>query len=299
MIEVKDATLKYSNGKGIFDLNFNVKKGEAFGYIGPNGSGKTTTFRMLMGFSRPNKGVATIGGFNCAKQTASIQKIVGYVPGEISFFEGMRINEFLNFMTQLRGTKTKNNQKLRESLIERFELDTRGKIDRLSKGMKQKLAIVTAFMHDPDILLLDEPTSGLDPLMQTRFVDLILTEKKRGKTILMSSHMFEEVERTCDRVGIIKDGRIIEQDDIIKLKAAETKSYLVKFGAPPNLEELKKYGFGFKQFAEKDFEIFSPGDQIDLLVKVLSHEKVLVLNSNTQTLEEIFLKHYSKEAKKA
>ena len=299
MIEVKDATLKYSNGKGIFDLNFNVKKGEVFGCIGPNGAGKTTTFRMLMGFCRPNKGVATIGGFNCAKQTASIQKIVGYIPGEISFFEGMRINEFLNFMTQLRGTKTKNNQKLRESLIERFELDTRGKIDRLSKEMKQKLAIVTAFMHDPELLLLDEPTSGLDPLMQTRFVDLILMEKKRGKTILMSSHMFEEVERTCDRVGILKDGRIIEQDDIIKLKAAETKSYLVKFGAPPNLEELKKYGFDFKQFAEKDFEIYAPGDQIDLLVKALSHEKVLVLNSNTQTLEEIFLKHYSKEAKKA
>lgn len=107
MIEVKDATLKYSNGKGIFDLNFKVKKGEVFGYIGPNGAGKTTTFRMLMGFSRTNKGSATIAEFNCAKQTALIQKIAGYVPGEISFFEGMHVNEFLNFITQLRGTKTK------------------------------------------------------------------------------------------------------------------------------------------------------------------------------------------------
>lgn len=299
MIEAKATTLKYSNGKGIFDLNFKVEKGEVYGYIGPNGAGKTTTIRMLMGFSRPNKGFATIAGFNCAKQTASIQQILGYIPGEISFFEGMRVNEFLNFMTRMRGTKTAKDQKLRESLIERFELDTRGKIEHMSKEMKQKLAIVTAFMHDPSIFILDEPTSGLDPLMQTRFVDLILEEKKHGKTIFMSSHMFEEVERTCDRVGIIKEGRIIEQNDIIRLKSSETKSYLVKFGAPPNLEELKRYGFGFKQFTEKDFEIFSPGDRIDLLVKVLSLEKVIVFNSNTQILEEIFLKYYGKEAKKA
>jgi len=298
MIAVKDATLKYSKGKGIFDLNFKVKKGEVFGYMGPDGAGKTTTISMLVGFSRLNKGVATIAGLNCAKQAATIQKNLGYVPGELSFFENMRVNEFLNFMTHLRG-KTQKNQKLRESLIERFELETRGKIERLSIGMKQKLAIVTAFMHDPELLLLDEPTSGLDPRMQTRFVDLILEEKKRGKTILIASQKFEEIERTCDRVGIIKEGRIVEQNDAIKLKSAETKSYLVKFGAPPNLEELKRYGFGLKQFAENNYEITAHGDHIDLLVKVLSKEKVLVLNSNAQTLEEIFLKYYGKEMIKA
>ena len=298
MIAVKDATLKYANGKGIFDLNFNVKKGETFGYMGPNGAGKTTTIRMLMGFSRPNKGSANIAGLDCTKQAASIQKDLGYIPGEISFFEGMRITEFLNFMTHLRGMKNRENQKLRELLIERFELDTRGKIESLSKGMKQKLAIVTAFMHDPDILILDEPTSGLDPLMQTRFIDLLLAEKKRGKTILMSSHKFDEIERTCDRVGVIKEGRMIVQEDIIKLKAFETKSYLVKFGAPPNLPEIKRHGFSFKKFTENDFEIISSGDRIDDLIKVLSHEKVLVLNSNNQTLEEIFLQYYGQEVKK-
>jgi len=299
MIAVKDATLKYSNGKGIFDLNFKVKKGEAFGYIGPNGAGKTTTIRMLMGFSRPNKGSANIAGFDCTKQSASIQKILGYIPGEVSFFEGMRVTEFLNFMTHLRERKTPENQKLRAALIERFELDTRGKIERMSKGMKQKLAIVTAFMHDPEILLLDEPTSGLDPLMQTRFIDLILQEKKRGKTILMSSHKFDEIERTCDRVGVIKGGRMIVQEDIIKLKASETKSYLVKFGAPPDLGELERFGFSFNKFTENDFEIISPGDRIDHLIKLLAHEKVLVLNSNNQTLEEIFLEYYGQEVKEA
>lgn len=299
MIAVKDATLKYSNGKGIFDLNFKVKKGEVFGYMGPDGAGKTATISMLMGFTRLNKGIATIAGLNCAKKAATIQKNLGYVPGELSFFEDMRVNEFLNFMTHMRGKKNQKNQKTRESLIERFELETRGKIERLSIGMKQKLAIVTAFMHDPELLLLDEPTSGLDPKMQTRFVDLILEEKKRGKTILIASQKFGEIERTCDRVAVIKDGRIVEQNDAIKLKSAEIKSYLVKFGAPPNLEELKRYGFGFKQFAENNYEITVAGDHIDLLVKVLSKEKVLVLNSNAQTLEEIFLKYYGKEMQKA
>lgn len=299
MIAVKDVTLKYSHGKGIFDLNFKVEKGEVFGYIGPNGAGKTTTIHMLMGFSRPNKGMATIAGFNCAKQSASIQKNLGYIPDELSFFESMRVTEFLNFMTRLRGTKTQKNQKIRESLIERFELETQEKIERLSQEMKQKLAIVTAFMHDPDLLLLDEPTKNLDPLMRTRFVDLILEEKKRGKTILMSSQKFEEIERTCDCVGIIKEGRIIEQNDILKLKSAETKSYFVKFGAPPHLEELKRYGFRIKECAENNFEIISHGDQIDLLVKVLAREKVLVFNSNAQTLEEIFVNYYGKEAEKA
>ncbi|MBK5244001.1 MAG: ABC transporter ATP-binding protein [Eubacteriaceae bacterium] len=298
MIAVKDATLKYSNGKGIFDLNFKVQKGEVFGCMGPESAGKTTTISMLMGFSRLNKGVATIAGLNCAKKAATIKKNLGYIPGELAFFENMRVNEFLNFMAHMRG-KTQKNQKIREALIERFELETRGKIERLSIEMKQKLAIVTAFMHDPEVLLLDEPTSNLDPRMQTRFVDLILEEKKRGKTILIASQKFGEIERTCDRVAVIKEGHIVEQNEAIKLKSAETKSYLVKFGAPPNLEELKRYGFGFKKLAENNYEITAAGDHIDLLVKVLSKEKVIVFNSNAQTLEEIFLKYYGKEMQKA
>ncbi|UYO64200.1 ABC transporter ATP-binding protein [Acetobacterium wieringae] len=297
MIELKDVTLKYSSTKGIFNLNFSVEKGQVFGYVGPNDAGKTTTIRMLMGLIRAGRGSATIDGLNCFSRASAIQKNTGYVPEDVALFENMRVKEYLNFVTQMRGIFGQKNTRLRDMLIERFEVETRGKIENMSNGMKKRLAIVTALMHDPQTLVLDEPTSGLDPLMQSRFLDLILEEKRRGKTVLLSTHKFEEVERTCDRVGVLREGRLVENMDIVSLRAEETKAYLVKFAAPPNLEQIKKYGFGYQQFSQSDYEIFSPGDRIDVLMKVLSHEKVLVFNSKNQSLEEIFQQHYKKEIK--
>ncbi|WP_373482452.1 ABC transporter ATP-binding protein [Acetobacterium sp.] len=295
MIELKDVTLKYSSAKGIFNLNLNVEKGEAFGYVGPDDAGKTTTIRMLMGLIRAGRGKATIDGLNCFSRASAIQKHLGYVPEDVVLFENMRVKEYLNFMTQMRGMFGLKDTRLKDSLIERFEVETRGKIENMSSGLKKRLAIVTALMHDPQTLVLDEPTSGLDPLMQSRFLDLILEEKRRGKTVLLSTHKFEEVERTCDRVGVLNKGHLVENMDIVSLRAEETKAYLVKFAAPPNLEQIKKYGFGYQQFSQSDYEIFSPGDRIDVLMKVLSHEKVLVFNSKNQSLEEIFPQHYQME----
>ncbi len=297
MIELKDVTLKYSSTKGIFNLNFSVEKGQVFGYVGPNDAGKTTTIRMLMGLIRAGRGSATIDGLNCFSRASAIQKNTGYVPEDVALFENMRVKEYLNFVTQMRGIFGQKNTRLRDMLIERFEVETRGKIENMSSGMKKRLTIVTALMHDPQTLVLDEPTSGLDPLMQSRFLDLVLEEKRRGKTVLLSTHKFEEVERTCDRVGVLREGHLVENMDIVSLRAEETKAYLVKFAAPPNLEQIKKYGFGFQQFSQSDYEIFSPGDRIDVLMKVLSHEKVLVFNSKNQSLEEIFQQHYKKEIK--
>ena len=156
MIELKDVTLKYSSTKGIFNLNFNVEKGEAFGYVGPNDAGKTTTIRMLMGLIRAGRGSATIDGLNCFSRAASIQKNLGYVPEDVVLFENMRVKEYLNFITQMRGIFGQKDSKLRDSLIERFEVETRGKIENMSNGMKKRLAIVTALMHDPQTLVLDE-----------------------------------------------------------------------------------------------------------------------------------------------
>lgn len=297
MIEIRDVTLKYSSTRGIFDLNFKVEKGEVYGYVGPNGAGKTTTMRMLMGFMRASKGTATIAGLNCYSKAAAIQKNLGYVPEDSALFESMRVKEYLSFMRQLRGFSGPKDTKLRDALIERFEVETRGKIEQLSTGMKKRLAIVTALMHDPKILIFDDPTNGLDPLMQSRLLDLILEEKRRGKTILLASHKFAEVERTCDRIGVLKEGHLVEDADIVSLRAKETKTYLVKFEEPPNLEQIKNYGFAYKQYSQYDFEIFSPGDRIDRLMKVLSHEKVLVFNSKNQSLEEIFPNHYHQELK--
>ena len=223
-IIVNKLSRNYGNGKGVFNLSFTIPEGEVFGYLGPNGAGKTTTIRHLMGYLKPENGSCYINGLNCWENAAEIQCHLGYIPGEIAFFDDMHGDEYLDFVKHYRGMKS--NQKQKE-LIERFELNPKGKIRKMSKGMKQKIAIVSAFMHDPQILILDEPTSGLDPLMQNRFIELILEEKNKGKTILMSSHMFEEVERTCDRIAMIKDGRLVALESTEELSARHLKSYTV------------------------------------------------------------------------
>jgi ABC-2 type transport system ATP-binding protein len=295
MIEVKELTMTYPSGKGIFDLNFSVKQGEVMGYLGPNGAGKTTTIRTLLGFMNPNSGTAKIGGMDCWEKAPEIQKILGYIPGEIAFPDGMTGDEFLKFMHEMRGTKDITLQK---QLIEMFEFNPKGNIKKFSKGMKQKLGIVAAFMHNPQVLILDEPTSGLDPLMQNRFVELVLSEKAKGKTILMSSHIFEEVEKTCDNVLIIKDGRIVKQSDIQTLKTTQRKGYVIKTDDGKALvQALKSSGFEVSSILKDTVEVFVSGHKVDAFIKVAAQFKVLNLDVKSQTLDEIFMQFYSKEEK--
>lgn len=204
---------------------------------------------------------------DCWSESEKVQARLGYIPGEISFFDDMSGTEFLKFITDYRKIGTQNRKK---ELLERFELDPKGKINKMSKGMKQKLGIVAAFMHDPDILILDEPTSGLDPLMQNRFVSLVAEEKERGKTILMSSHIFEEVERTCDRIGIIQKGRMIAVDSAAALHERHTRSYIVTL----DNEDVAK------AFAA-DFDGICNGKKVTVTTK--------------QSLEEIFMSYYGGE----
>lgn len=265
-IKIKNLSRDYG-GKGVFNVSFHVSPGEVFGFLGPNGAGKTTTIRHLMGFLKPQSGRCTINGLDCWTERDKVQARVGYIPGEISFFDDMSGTEFLKFMTKYRKINAESRQK---ELLERFELEPKGKIKKMSKGMKQKLGIVAAFMHDPDTLILDEPTSGLDPLMQSRFVDLVAEEKKRGKTVLMSSHMFEEVERTCDRIGIIRKGRMIAVDSASTLHERHTRSYMV------TLENEATA----KAFAA-DFGGICTGKKVTVTTK--------------QSLEEIFMNYYGGE----
>ena len=224
VIKIENLVRDYGGGKGVFDVSFHVDQGEAFGFLGPNGAGKTTTIRHLMGFLKPKSGKCTIDGLDCWKEREKVQARLGYIPGEISFFDDMSGREFLKFIAEYRKIGSESRK---DELLERFELDPGSRIKKMSKGMKQKLGIVAAFMHDPDIIILDEPTSGLDPLMQSRFVSLVAEEKEKGKTVLMSSHMFEEVERTCDRIGIIRKGRMIAVDSAAALRERHTRSYRV------------------------------------------------------------------------
>ncbi len=223
-IQIENLVRDYGGGKGVFDVSFHVDQGEAFGFLGPNGAGKTTTIRHLMGFLKPRAGKCTIDGMDCWSERDKVQARLGYIPGEIGFFDDMSGTEFLRFIADYRKIGTHDRT---QELLELFELDPKSKIKKMSKGTKQKLGIVAAFMHDPDIILLDEPTSGLDPLMQNRFVNFVAKEKEQGKTILMSSHIFEEVERTCDRIGIIRKGRMIAVDSAAALRERHTRSYTV------------------------------------------------------------------------
>ena len=234
VIEIKDLTRGYGHGKGMFDISFNVEQGEVFGFLGLNGAGKTTTVRHLVGFIKNRSGTCTINGHDCWKESAYINKHLGYIPREMAFFDDMTGHEYLAFMAKYRGhVDIKRQQEL-------FELNPQGKIKKMRKDMKQKLGIISAFMHDPDILILDEPTSALDPLMQKRFIDLIAKEKEKGKTILLSSHIFEEAERTCDRVGIIRQGKMVTVDSIETLRKRHMHQYTVTLSSNQEAEAFAK-----------------------------------------------------------
>ncbi len=291
MIEVEQLSKVYSNGKGIFDVDFRVPEGEVFGFLGPNGAGKTTAIRVLLGFTNPTKGSCRVNGLDCRAETATIQRQLGYVPGEIAFFENMTGIQFMQFMADMRGTRDTT---YRDRLIERFELESDRRIRKMSKGMKQKVGLITAFMHDPAVLILDEPTSGLDPLMQRRFVELIREEKGRGKTVLMSSHMFDEVDRTCERAAIIREGRIVAVEDIASLKSSLRKSYLVTIVDASDMEKIKSSGLEHHQLDEHRVEIFIGNDYHHML-STLADCQVTSLDAPAQALEQIFIRFYGKE----
>ncbi|MGL5978304.1 MAG: ABC transporter ATP-binding protein [Erysipelotrichaceae bacterium] len=290
IISIKKLTRDYGHNKGIFDVDLTVNKGEVYGFLGPNGAGKTTTIRHLMGFMQAKKGEAQIFDLDCFLEAEKIQKRVGYLAGELATFDDLSGQGFLDFVAAYQGLHDTTKMK---QLIALFELDTRGKVSKMSKGMKQKLGIVAAFMGDAEVLILDEPTSGLDPLMQNRFVELILEEKSRGKTILMSSHIFEEVEKTCDRTAIIKDGRIVAIEDMQTLQRNKAKTVFVSAQIDV-LERLQK------QIVQSAMEhgklkITMTPDSINEVLAILASETIDDLDIKTASLEEIFLHFYGKE----
>jgi len=290
MIKIKNLTQTYPSGKGVFDVNFEVKQGEVFGYLGPNGAGKTTTIRNILGFSNADKGSVTINNKNTRLESAELQKIIGYLPGEMAFFDNMTGTEFLDFLCNMRGLKDFSK---RNYLIEMFEFDPNSSIKKMSKGMKQKVGIVAAFMHDPQILVLDEPTSGLDPLMQNKFMKLILDEKKKGKTILMSSHIFEEVDRVCDRVGIIRDGKIVAIEKISDLKAMKKEVFTLKTSDANDYTLLSESELEVQKIDDTTFEVTMTKNYTHLF-SVLAKCHITSFESKEQSLEDLFMKYYGK-----
>lgn len=289
MIEVHNLTKNYGNGRGVFHLNFNIKQGETVAFLGTNGAGKTTTIRQLMGFIKPQNGTAKINGLDCFQQEADIQKQVGYLSGEISFLdENMTGWDFIKFMSDIK--KISNIERIKQ-LIRYFELDTRIKIKKMSKGTKQKVGLVVAFMQDAPVLILDEPTSGLDPIMQNKFIELIMKEKSKGKTIIMSSHIFEEVEHTCDRILCIKDGKLIADENVEAIKRNRSKQYSITFSTNQDAINFSKKYHNVSFQNARTISFIITGSITQLLHELCNYE-VTDIDVRSQTLEELFLQYY-------
>ncbi len=226
VIELNDLTKDYGNNQGVFNLNLSIGEGEMVGYVGTNGSGKTTTIRHIMGFLKPTSGKASVGGLSSWEHSSEIVKQIGYVPGEIAFPD---LKTGIDFLKCQADFLSLHDMSYANELIERLQLDPRANLKRMSKGMKQKTALVAALMNDSPIIILDEPTTGLDPLMRATFLDIIKEEHAKGKTIFMSSHSFDELEKTCDKVALISDGHIADVCDMNKLRHRPVKEFKIEF----------------------------------------------------------------------
>lgn len=299
-IEVEHLTKDYGSGRGVFDVSIAVGKGEVFGFLGPNGAGKSTTIRHLMGFSKPQSGSTKIEGMETFSHYSQVLNHVGYIPGEIALPAGLTGWEFIRMMQNLQ--KIHNEERL-EAMRNLFELDDealRGDTKRMSLGVKRKLAVVAAFMSDPEVLILDEPTSGLDPVMQENFIRFIHEEKKRGKTILLSSHIFSEIDSTCDRIAIIKDGRIVSQFVADDLRHASRKYYTVTFADAASKKEFLKKAASMSSFRllsdeEKETYLSVEDSDLNALIALLAAAHTVTFSNRRETLEDYFLKFYKEE----
>ena len=287
--EIKNLTKDYGSNQGIFDINLNIEKGEMIGFVGTNGSGKTTTIRNIMGFIKPTSGQVLVNNKSSWEHASEIVKDIGYVPGEIAFPDLKTGIDFLKCQAEFLNMK---NMDYANELIERLQLDPRANLKRMSKGMKQKTALVAALMNDAPIIILDEPTTGLDPLMRVTFLDIIKEEHKKGKTIFMSSHMFEELETTCDRVALINDGHIIDVVNMDDIRNRPIKDFKIEFKSTDDYKNFlkEKYTITRKQKQYNQVTISINAKETGELLKTLKNYDVKFISEIPYTLEKHFKK---------
>jgi ABC-2 type transport system ATP-binding protein len=293
-IATEALTRDYGPVRALDSLNLRVEPGEIFGFLGPNGAGKTTTIRVLLDLIRPNAGRASILGFDCQRQSMDVRRRTGYLPGDLYLYDGLTGAEFLRFFSSLRPG-TVDPAYLRK-LLERLDLDPSKKVRAYSKGNRQKLGLVQALMHQPEVLMLDEPTSGLDPLVQHE-VWLILEEvASEGRTVFLSSHVLSEVERICHRVGIIRTGRLVAVEEVATLKARALHIIEVTFA-----EAVPEAAFavpGVEVLQHEDSKVrMQVRDHLDDVIKMIARYPVVDLRTEQAGLEEVFLAFYEEEAR--
>lgn len=284
LIEINDLTKDYKNNRGLFSVSINLKKGEFCGLIGENGAGKSTLMRLIMGFIKPDSGRILIAGLDPFKSQEEVKQYLSYVPGEINYPDLQKGNDFLKLQAELDSSFNKEKANY---LINKLQLDITAYPKRMSKGMKQKMAIVNALAKDKDMYLLDEPTTGLDPLMREAFLEILEEEKKNGKAIFMSSNTFEEVERVCDRVIYISEGKVISDIDINDVKKQDLRIFKAKFADNEYFSHEKKSSYFFKA-NEENKEIFYIVKRSDInkLIKKLSDLNITNMSEYNFSLKE-------------
>ncbi len=302
IIDICNLTKDYGSGRGVFDVSIYVRKGEVFGFLGPNGAGKSTTIRHLMGFSKPDSGSTKIFGKETFNNYYQILSNVGYIPGEIALPAGLTGEEFIRMMQSLQGVK---NDAMLKEMLDLFQLDEvslKTDTKRMSLGVKRKLAVVTAFMNDPDVLILDEPTSGLDPLMQEVFVNLIHKKKAEGKTILLSSHIFSEIDSTCDRIAIIKDGKIVSSFIADELKHASLKKYTIELEETDKIDTFLKESSKINSlkidntdYKQGIINLSLEDEDLNAFLQILKKYNVRKFSNKRESLEEYFMKFYKED----
>ena len=289
VIETSRLTKRYGAARGIEDVSLTVRQGEIFGFLGPNGAGKTTTIRTLLDLLHPTSGSARLFGMDSHRERARVHARLGNLAGEFAVDPRWSGREVVAFVAGLRGMRTPGRA---TELAERFEADMERPVGELSRGNRQKIGLVQAAFHDPELLVLDEPTAGLDPLMQERFVHFVSEERARGHTVLLSSHDLDEVQRTCDRVGMIRDGRLVAVDDVQELTRRSFRHVAIEFAEPPDARELRGLP-GVVDFSQHGRRVtFKTTGAIDAVVKAAARHTVTDLELAHPTLDEIFLTFY-------
>jgi ABC-2 type transport system ATP-binding protein len=291
IIEVETLTKSYGRRRGIADVSFEVGEGEVFGFLGPNGAGKTTTIRILMALIRADSGTAKVSGLNCWDRSVDIKRLVGYVPGEPSLDGNLTGGQILEYFAHLRGGV---DQKYLKQLVERLDLDTGRKFRQYSTGNKRKVVLIQAFMHKPRVLILDEPTSGLDPLNQQEFDGMVRDAREEGRTVFLSSHVLSEVEKTCTRVAIIREGRIVKIGGVHDLKDIKRYEITISFAQAVPVESFARLE------GVSDVEQLNDGRSVrlamqgsaDAVIKAAAQYPVLSLTSYEPSLEDVFLRYY-------
>jgi ABC-2 type transport system ATP-binding protein len=290
IIETHNLTKYYGKkSRGIVDLSFSIEEGEIFGFIGPNGAGKSTTIRTLLNFIYPTSGSASVFGKDIVKNTRDIRMMVGYLPSEVHYYDDMRVIDLLGYSSRFH--KKENPDRMKE-LAERLDLDLSKRIEDLSFGNRKKVGIVGALLHEPKLLILDEPTSGLDPLVQNKFFEILLEEKEKGVTVFFSSHVLSEVQRMCDRVGIIKEGKLVKVETIENLTKNKFRNITITIDKNADID-LKLEGIMKKELNGNNLTLLYRGDMKVMLERLneLPFKDILI---EEPSLEEAFMRYYEK-----